>query len=374
MWRWVWWCPTVAILCFVLYFILFGKGFGYETNTINVFLLLLGLFCIPKIIFSILSFIPKVGTGIGIVLAAAIVGIVLWGITIGFCQIRVRHVVYESPFVPKAFDGYRIAQFSDVHTGTFQGPYKRLLRQSIDTINALRPDLVCFVGDLENFMPDELLPHKTAFSSLHARDGVVSIMGNHDYSAYMRVTERQRADMVRETRRLQRSFGWQLLDNEHRVIHRDVVLANGETRTDSIIIVGEENWGKPPFPQYGRLDLALKGLPLGNKRILQGGQPAFCVMLSHDPNAWRMHIMPSFHPDITLSGHTHGTQFSIFGWSPASLVYKEWGGEYYDSDTGDGTGPRQPRLLSVSTGMGGNFPFRFNMPREIVLITLKHKR
>lgn len=373
MWRWIWWLPTIAILCFALYFILFGKGFGYENNTINTFLLLLGLFCITKIVFSVLSFIPTIGTWVGIIGVAVIVWIILWGITIGFYQIRIRQIVYASPFVPEAFDGYRIVQFTDAHIGTFSGPYKQLMRQSIDTINALHPDLICFTGDLENFTPDELIPHQKVLSALHATDGVMSIMGNHDYSSYINVTERQRLAMVKETRRLQRSFGWKLLDNEHCIIRRNITLPNGETCTDSIIVLGEENWGKRPFPQYGRLDKTLKGLSLKQKRIQWGEKTAFSIMLSHDPNAWRAHIMPLFHPDITLSGHTHGTQFSIFGWSPASLVYEEWGGEYYDSDTCNTQPYHQNRLLSVSTGIGGNFPFRFNMPREIVLITLKHQ-
>ena len=83
--------------------------------------------------------------------------------------------------------------------------------------------------------------------------------------------------------------------------------------------------------------------------------------------------MPYLNTTKTLSGHTHGTQFSLFGWSPASMVYEEWGGEYYDVDKDVELPQRQRRLLSVSTGFGGNFPFRFNMPREVVLITLKHK-
>lgn len=371
MWRWIWWLPTVIVICFAFYFIVFGKGIGYEYNTVNIFLLLLGLCCITKIVFSLLSFVPKFGTWLGLVGSVLVVWIILWGITIGFSRLRIRNVVYASPDVPEAFNGYRIVQISDIHAGTFSGPYKRLLRQSIDTINALHPDLICFVGDLENFTPAELLPHKDILSALHAKDGVVSIMGNHDYSSYINISDRQRAAMVCETQRLQRSFGWKLLNNNYRIIRRAKTFHSGDTDVDSIIVVGEENWGKPPFPQYGRLDKALSGLSVKHKRIQHGTCPAFCIMLSHDPNAWKRHIMPVFHPDITLSGHTHGTQFSIFGWTPASIAYEEWGGEYYDSDTNNTDEPHQIRLLSVSTGLGGNFPFRFNMPREIVLITLK---
>lgn len=345
VWRWFWWIPTLSLLIMAVYFIFFYRGLEAEYTTTNIFLLLLALFFIPKILFTPLSFIPYCGKAVGLAVAAGIWGIVLWGITGGFCQLRVRHVTYTSADVPPAFDGYRIVQFSDAHVGTFRGAYTGLLKSSVDTINAQKPDLVCFVGDIENFSPKELTPHAEAFSSLKAKDGVFTIMGNHDYSSYIRVSPGEQARLVHQTRQMQQDFGWRLLSNANATIRRG---------GDSITIIGEENWGKPPFPQFGKLDKALAGLtaPYG-----------FTVMLSHDPTAWRTHILPVFRPNITLSGHTHGTQFSIFGWSPASMVYKEWGGEYYDGTS----------LLNVSTGFGGNFPFRFGMPREIVVITLKRK-
>lgn len=382
MWRWLWWVPTVAVFGFIFYFILFGKGMSQEYNSVNIFLLLVGIFCIPKFVFAVLSTIPKIGVWSGLAGALGIVGIILWGITVGFTQLRVRRIVYESPVVPKALDGYRIVQFSDAHVGTFRGPYARLLKESVDTINALHPDLVCFVGDIENFEPAELEAHKEAFASLRARDGVYSIMGNHDYSSYVNVSASERWKMVERTRQLQRYFGWRLLDNSHIVIGGKRSGTDGTSgNTDSIdapssiVVIGEENWGNPPFPQYGNLRQAVSGLTLRDKRVVSGdGTPVFTVMLSHDPTAWKAHILPFLHPDITLSGHTHGTQFSLFGWCPASMIYKEWGGEYYDSTGIAEKEKSQKRMLNVSTGFGGNFPFRFNMPREVVLITLKHKR
>lgn len=331
-------------------FVFFHKGLTEEYTTTNLFLLLLVMVCLPKILFTLLSLIPKIGTYIGIALALCLVFVALWGITFGFSKLEVKEIVYESKDLPEAFDGYKIVQFSDAHTGVFRGPYKHLLRESIDKINEQNADIICFVGDIENFTPQELDDHKETYSALRAKDGVYSIMGNHDYSSYLKLTPRKTAELVSKTRSLQRSFGWDLLENENRTIYRTTKAGN----RDSLVIVGEENWGKRPFPQLGNLHMALKGVDV---------KKAFTIMLSHDPTAWKAHILPVFRPAITLSGHTHGTQFSIFGWSPASKVYKEWGGEYYEKEC----------MLSVSTGMGGNFPFRFNMPREIVVITLKRK-
>lgn len=349
---------------FFVKFLFFSEGLAKEYNTTNLFLLLMVLICIPKILFSICSLIPKVGIYLGFLVALGIVYIVVYGITIGFTQLKVRHVTFESSRVPEAFDGYKIVQFSDAHTGSFRGPYAHLLKESVDSINAQQPDLVCFVGDIENFTPEELVQHREAYSAIKAKDGVMTIMGNHDYSTYMRLPKNEEDALVQQTRDMQRSFGWDMLINENRTIRRGA---------DSIYVIGEENWGLPPFPQYGDIKKAVGNLqPLTFDLRPQ----TFTLMLSHDPNAWRHHILPVITPDITLSGHTHGTQFSIFGWSPSSMIYEEWGGEYYLNDNGNisrTTTKEHPTLLNVSTGFGGNFPFRFNMPREIVVITLKKK-
>ena len=87
-------------------------------------------------------------------------------------------------------------------------------------------------------------------------------------------------------------------------------------------------------------------------------------MLQHDPTCWREHILPECHAQLTLSGHTHGGQFSLFGWSPVEMNYKEWGGEYYENN----------RMMIVSTGLGALIPFRLGQPGEIVVITLKKEK
>ena len=358
MWRWCWWIPLTVVMGFFIKFLFFNEGLVKEYTTTNIFLLVMVLVCIPKILFSLFSFIPKVGEYIGLAVSIGIIYIVIYGVTIGFTQMRVKHITYASSDVPKSFDGYKIVQFSDIHIGTFRGPYAHLIDESVDSINKQHADLVCFVGDIENFSPEELTPFKPALSSIKAKDGVMAIMGNHDYSAYVKVSNRERAEMVKTTRNTLRSFGWDILENECRIINH----AN-----DSIYVIGEENWGKPPFPQYGKINKAISGLPIKNGRIVNNDTTAFTLMLTHDPNAWEEHVMPVIYPDVTLSGHTHGTQFSLFGWSPATIMYKQWGGEYHKKNG------LQDMMISVSTGLGGNFPFRFNMPREIVVITLKHK-
>ncbi len=287
--------------------------------------------------------------------------IIIYGFTWGFWQFKIEEVTYESPDIPESFDGYKIVQVADVHTGgAFWGPYKGLLKDGIDEVNALNPDLICMVGDIQNFLPSEIEPFKKEFSSLKAKDGVLSIMGNHDYCSYSGLSISEQGKEIQRTKDLQTSFGWKMLNNEHFYIHRG---------NDSILVVGEENWGLPPFPQRGNIKKALEGVNIDPRTKLPTPS-IFTLCLSHDPTAWKEHIMPVFHPNITLSGHTHGSQFSFLGWCPVQHRYKEWGGRYYaqkDIDKKDDKGA----MLSVSTGFGGNLPFRFGMPREIVVITLK---
>ena len=113
--------------------------------------------------------------------------IIIYGFTWGFWQLNVREVTYESNDIPEAFDGYKIVQVTDVHTGgSFWGPYNGLLKDGVEKINSLNPDLICMVGDLQTLLPTELEPFKEEFSSLKAKDGVLTVMGNHDYCSYAR--------------------------------------------------------------------------------------------------------------------------------------------------------------------------------------------
>ena len=269
--------------------------------------------------------------------------LVFYGYFVGYARLEVRQFEYASADLPEAFDGYRIVQFSDAHVGSYKG---ELLQKAIDAINAQGADAIVFTGDVENLHPDELGPQMSILSQLHAKDGVFSVLGNHDYPTYLDCDEATKAECVRKTKMLERQMGWQLLLNEHQTIRRD---------SDSIVIAGMENWG------------TLKRMPrLGDvKKTMAGVSPSsFVVMLQHDPTAWRKKILPECHAQLTLSGHTHGGQFSIFGWSPASFTYDVWGGSDYEGD----------RAIYVSTGLGALIPFRLNMPGEIVVITLRSKK
>lgn len=352
--RVLWWLPCVGM---VAYSIIMAsvKGFAPANASVtNWYLLLLGLLVVPMFVFMLSSLIGlgicklirsknNWGNLVGLFLIIAIWYIVIYGSTLGFSTVAVRHVEYSSPQLPKAFDGYRIVHISDFHIGTYDDSRKHILQKAVDSINAQKADMVVFTGDLQNREPHELYPYASLLSSIKAKDGVYSVMGNHDYADYIKADDIKRAANLRETQRMERSFGWHLLLNDHATITRD---------SSHIIIAGMENDGNGKhFPQKGDIKKTLNGV----------SDHDFIIMLEHDPTSWRRKILPQSSAQLTLSGHTHATQFKLFGWSLASMIYTEWGGMYYDNE----------RAINVSTGLGAFLPFRFGVPGEVVVITLK---
>lgn len=311
------------------------------------FFFLMGLVVVPLVVALICRWLlpRKYYLKVISVLTLLIWGLVGYGYFVGFEQLEIREIEYACSDLPEAFDGYRIVHFSDAHIGTYTGSRQWLLQRAVDTINALRPDIVLFTGDLQNVYPDELDVQVPILSQLKAHDGVMSVLGNHDYAVYQDCDESQKQRNNKHTIQSERKMGWTLLLNENRIIRRD---------SDSIVIAGMENWGKMKrMPRRGDVKKSLMGI----------SDSSFVVMMQHDPTCWREKILPECKAQLTLSGHTHGGQVSLLGLSPASLSYDEWGGVYEQ----DG------RTLIVSTGLGALIPFRLGMPGEIVVITLRKK-
>lgn len=352
--RLLWWLPTLGMIAYTMVFVFDRQFAPSDIKILNVYLFLVGLLITPKCLFAICSAIgwgvkkmlrrkANYGNIVGVVMVVLNWYVLFYGSFVGFDQITVREMTYESAELPESFDGYRIVQFSDAHVGTYIGGREHLLRAVVDTINAQCPDMVVFAGDLQNREPQEIRPFVDVLGGIKAKDGVFSVIGNHDYSDYIEATPDIKAENEKETRELERKMGWRLLVNEHEVVRRG---------TDSIVIAGLDNDGDgKKFPQRGDVRKALEGV----------SDRAFVVMAEHDPTCWRRKILPESRAQLTLSGHTHAMQFMIGNWSPASFVYKEWGGLFSEG----------ARALIVSTGIGGFIPFRFGVPGEIVVVTMR---
>lgn len=292
---------------------------------------------------------PRAGRAVrgGAYIAGGIVlGAMIYGFTAGYRHIVVKEYTYRNAALPAAFDGYRIVQLSDLHLGTLR-THPEVVKDIVDSVNACKADLIVFTGDLVNYDAREALVFTDILSRMHARDGVMSVMGNHDYAQYFRwASAADSLGNIRLLHKAHKAMGWRLLLNENAVVRRG---------SDSIAIVGVENDGNPPFPALGDLDKAQRGLATG----------CFKVLLSHDPTHWRRRVIPETDIALTLSGHTHGMQFKIGGFSPASWFYPEWGGAYADT---------KGHTLYVSLGTGEVLlPFRLGAWPEINVITLKCK-
>lgn len=283
---------------------------------------------------------------IGCVLAVLLFGGMWWGALVNRFRIDMREVDTPVAGLQSGFDGYRVVQISDLHTGTY-GNDTTYLSRLVDRVNDIDADLVVFTGDIVNRRSDELRPHIPVLSRLTARDGVYAILGNHDYGDYYNWPSAEaKTENMRALYRMFDDMGWTLLNNSTAMIH---------SRGDSLALIGVENIGDPPFPVYGSLD---KAYPAGADGVAK-------ILLSHNPAHWTSDIADGRKPNdigLTLAGHTHAMQIELLGLSPAAFRYPTWGGMYTD---GDG------RRLYVNIGIGTvGMPMRLGATPEVTVFTL----
>ena len=272
---------------------------------------------------------------------------ILYGITKGKYNYKILTYTLFFDDLPVEFDGYKITQISDIHSGSFDNKAK--VEYGVKLINDQKSDVIMFTGDLVNSKTSEINPWKSTFSKLKAKDGVFSVLGNHDYGDYIKwPTEEEKRDNFSEMLKSQKEMGFKLLLNESRYI---------EKKDSRLAIIGVENWGKG-FSKKGNLKKAISNIKSND----------FKILLSHDPSHWEYEVLKEkMHFQLTLSGHTHGMQFGIeipglIKWSPAKWRYKFWAGLY----------ERAGQYLNVNRGFGYlAFPGRVGIWPEISVITLK---
>lgn len=273
--------------------------------------------------------------------------VILHGIFKAIYRFKIYRHEVTSDFLPKSFDGLRIVQISDLHLGSFNYAYKKL-QAAVQKINALEPDYIVMTGDLVNNYAWELRGWDKVFASLEAKEGKYAILGNHDYGDYSEwENEAAKVENFESIKQFFTAIDFKLLLNEAELLSR-----NGE----EIAMIGVENWGKPPFKQYGDLQKALadvKDVP-------------FKILLSHDPTHWTAQVIDQTDITLTLAGHTHGMQaafqFKNLQWSPIKYKFKHWAGLYRHDD----------QYLYVNRGLGWlGFPGRIGMRPEITVIELR---
>ncbi len=283
-----------------------------------------------------------------LIIAAIPFSSLTYGLIRGPYRYKVRRQRLYFANLPKSFDGLRLLQISDIHTGSFSGVPP--MEHAVEMIMAEKADLILFTGDIVNSMTEEAYPFIDTLKKLNAPLGVFSSTGNHDYGDYHDwESDEAKAKNWQDLIQLHKQLGWELLRNENRLIHKD-----GE----SIGLGGSENWSTVArFPKYGDLKKTLTGLE----------NTPFNILMSHDPTHWKAEVVHyPVKADLTLAGHTHGMQFGVdfnwFKWSPVQYVYHEWAGLYKDNN----------RYLYVNRGLGFiGYPGRVGVMPEITVFELK---
>lgn len=373
--RFLYWIVSIGIIALIVYSILAMQGTAARRDHSWAFSLvaLFLLFFLPKLVMVVFhglddllhlgrwlwakmlpGTINEPGEGIsrvrflsqlGLIVAAIPFTGVLYGVTKGRSSFNVARVPVRSSRLPKAFHGLKVVQISDTHLGSYGGDLT-LVRHGIDLINAEKPDLIVFTGDMVNDYAEEAEPFISEFNRLHARLGKFSVLGNHDYSDYPRWSSQEaKAQNLAKLKGIHAEMGFRLLLDEHEKIEVD-----GE----QIGLLGVQNWGHR-FQQYGDLARTVEGT----------GSLPFRILLSHDPTHWEHQVLGTG-IDLTLSGHTHGAQLGVkiggTQYSPAQWVYKHWAGLYAEGD----------QQLYVNRGFGFiGFPGRVGMPPEITVLELQ---
>ena len=284
---------------------------------------------------------------VGAVLAViAFLGL-LYGMLIEKHQVKTTRQTLYFPGLPEEFDGWKLVHISDYHLGSIppRSSYPEKVTQKINNLDA---DLIMFTGDIINNVADEAFPWLNSLKSMKAKKGKFAITGNHDYGDYVNwEQEQEKRENEKKFNKIFEQSGFELLNN------KGVEIQN---KNASIGILGIENWGVHPFPQYGNLSEAMEYIK--NSR--------FQLLLSHDPSHWQEEVVPKTNIALTLSGHTHGFQFGLrlgkFKWSPVQYKYPEWTGHYKNGN----------QHLYISRGLGYiGYPGRIGMPPEITEITLR---
>jgi predicted MPP superfamily phosphohydrolase len=314
--------------------------------------------------------------------------VILAGMAFGRFNFKVRHMGIDSPDLPSHFDGFKLIQISDLHLGSLYG-HEDKIRKVVDLINRESPDIIVFTGDLVNNLAAEAEGWTEILNEMKSRYGNFSILGNHDYGEYYNwPSEEARQENMNDLLAAHKDSGFTVLLNQSARISLngqnnvtgnlnitgqkssddkgDHLNITGQKSSDDkgdqqnsnqeIFVAGVENWGLPPFKQYGDLEKALVDIP----------EKAYTILLSHDPSHWDAEVLNKSTVNLTLSGHTHGMQFGIrtkkFKWSPVQMKYPRWIGLYQQGY----------RYLHVNPGLGYiGYAGRIWIPPEISVITLK---
>lgn len=285
----------------------------------------------------------------GVALSVVSLLFVAHGIFINKTNYQVRDQIISSNKLNSNTEPLSIIQISDMHIGSFHNNLEAI-QKMVNQVNAEKPDLIVFTGDMVSNYAEEMDEFIPILKQLSAKYGKYAILGNHDYGEYVQwKSETEELANLENLKAKHQAIGFTLLNNKNTRLN-----IKGQT----LQLIGVENWGLPPFPQYGKLAESSENLD----------PSIYTILLSHDPSHWRAQVLDQKFIDLTLSGHTHAMQFGIeigsWQFSPVAFKYKEWGG-LYEQD-------QQALYVNRGTGYIG-FPGRMGIRPEITKLILQGK-
>jgi len=268
---------------------------------------------------------------LGLAGAAAVAGVGVPAAYGGFVEAwayEVTETVIRIRELPERFEGFRIAQVSDVHHGRLVSLEE--VRKVVRLANETRADMVALTGDYTTDLPKFVEPCVEVLSELKAPEGVFAVLGNHDHNTDGPLT---RATLRRR--------GIEVLTNQNTELRRGA---------DVLQLAGVDDWG------WGKADFAraMRGVDTSRPSLL----------LSHEPMA--LDVPETRGVSLILSGHTHGGQVSL-PWVGAPAA---WFWEHLKYLRGSYESEGTQLYVSRGTGVIG-LPVRLGAPPEVAVIRLQ---
>jgi hypothetical protein len=275
--------------------------------------------------------------GVGRALPVLAAGTSSAGIVAGSSGFEVREVEVRLRGLPRALDGFRIGQITDVHVGAFIDV--EYVRASVEAMNEAQVDLQVMTGDLIDDL-EQLDGTMAALEACRAPHGMLAILGNHEHwRGLPRILEAYAASA-------RRGSPVRLLVDEAHVL---------EHAGQRVRVVGVD------YPMSGR-SMKVKGERMRRSAELafQGTSPEEVVLcLSHHPDFFPLAVERGAR--LTLAGHTHGGQVAFLGMPLFRFAFDYMLGRYRRGES----------QLYVSGGTGHWLPFRLGVPAEVSILTLR---
>ena len=268
-------------------------------------------------------------------------------------NLKIKRVAIKHASIPKSFDGFRIALFSDLHIASLISPEREITRLA-ESINKQDVDMVIFAGDLLHIRHTELSAKiASILSTIKARYGVYTVLGNHDTGVYIKDTlSLTKNENIAHLNTKIGQISWTMLRDStiYAVRGRDSIAVTGIDFTDALL----EYKHSFATPDNYSAESLFSSIP----------KEMFNIAVSHLPQLWHPISSGNF-AELTLSGHIHATQVAVemFGKrvSPAMLMYKEWSGLY----------SKDNNHLYITDGIGSvGFYLRIGARPELTIIEL----